>query len=237
MGAELMLRHKGIDFDSVVLTPVISHLQMRMLGFSAGTVPALRLDGARVQTTLALSRALDALVPDPPLFPADAARRRAVEDAERWGDEVLQPLPRRLSYAALTRDRSALGDVLESAPASARFFLPVSVLVATSGPLLALGRRINSADDDAVRADLAALPGALDRVDDLLAEGVIGGETANAADFQIAPTVRLLLNIGDARPAVVGRAAEGYARRIMPEYPVEIPPALPAEWRPAPAAG
>ena len=35
--------------------------------------------------------------------------------------------------------------------------------------------RLNHADDDAVRADLARLPALLDHVDELLAHGVIGG--------------------------------------------------------------
>ena len=39
---------------------------------------------------------------------------------------------------------------------------------------------------------LEALPAQLDRVDALLAEGVIGGERPNAADFQVAPSVRLM---------------------------------------------
>jgi hypothetical protein len=34
-----------------------------------------------------------------------------------------------------------------------------------------------------VRRDLAALPGILQRIDDWIAEGVIGGEQPNAADF------------------------------------------------------
>ena len=33
--------------------------------------------------------------PEPPLFPSDAAERAKVEEAERWGDEVLQPAPAR----------------------------------------------------------------------------------------------------------------------------------------------
>jgi hypothetical protein len=31
-----------------------------------------------------------------PLFPLDPEQRARVEEAERWGDQVLQPVPRRL---------------------------------------------------------------------------------------------------------------------------------------------
>ena len=64
----------------------------------------------------------------------------------------------------------------------------------------AVERRLNGVDEGAVRADLRSLPGHLDRIDGWLRDGVLGGETANAADLQIAPTSRLMLTIGDVRP-------------------------------------
>ena len=74
-------------------------------------------------------------------------------------------------------------------------------------------------------ADLAELPSLLDRVDELLADGTIGGERLNAADWQIGTSVRLLHAMQDVRPLVAGRPAEAHARRVVPDYP-EIPPAL-----------
>jgi len=55
-------------------------------------------------------RALDALVADPPLLPSEdePARRAAVLEAERWGDEVLQSLVRRIVWAALKRSPAAI---------------------------------------------------------------------------------------------------------------------------------
>jgi glutathione S-transferase len=87
------------------------------MGFPGKTVPAMRLAGAKVQGTRAIARALDALVPSPPLFPADPERRRAVEEAESWGDEVLQGVSRRLIWNALKHDRSTLATYLEGRPA------------------------------------------------------------------------------------------------------------------------
>jgi len=109
----LMLEHKGVPYDLVDVPSVLCRPYLRVTGFPGPTVPAVRLNGHKVQTTRALSRVLDELVPDPPLLPPHGAARSAVEEAERWGDEVLQPVPRRLSYAALSRDRSPLASFLE----------------------------------------------------------------------------------------------------------------------------
>src|SRR5687768_17663878 len=91
-----MLEHKGIKHKVVNLVPGTHAAVLRSLGFRRGTVPALKLDGRRVQGTRAIARALDEAQPDPALFPTDPQQRIRVEEAERWGDEVLQPVPRRL---------------------------------------------------------------------------------------------------------------------------------------------
>jgi glutathione S-transferase len=226
--ARLMLDHKGIPYKLVQVPNVACRPVLRAMGFPQGTVPAIKLDGRKLQRTRDISRALDEIRPEPPLFPADAGERVRVEEAERWGDEVFQPVPRRVTYSTPMR-RGAKPDL-------ASFFegplmgLPPKVAVATAGPLLAAGARVNSAADDAVRADIAALPGMLDRVDSLIEDGVIGGAQPNAADFQIAPTVRLLLAFDDLRPAVEGRPAADFAMRVCPEYPGHVSALLPAEW-------
>ena len=51
-------------------------------GFVTMTVPAMKIDGRRVQGPREISRALDELVPQPALFPADPLRRQAGEDAD-----------------------------------------------------------------------------------------------------------------------------------------------------------
>lgn len=86
-------------------------------------MPALRIDGKRVQGTTAIAHELDRLVPEPALFPADPKARAEVEEAERWGDEVLQAVPRRIIWNLLKRDRSSI----ESYLAGARLGVPVSV--------------------------------------------------------------------------------------------------------------
>ncbi len=63
---------------------------MLALADRMGTVPALLLDGNRVMKNRAIARFLEKRKPDPPLFPAEPDRRLAVEEAERWGDEIFQ---------------------------------------------------------------------------------------------------------------------------------------------------
>src|SRR5919109_5629997 len=111
--AALMLEHKGIDYTRIDFAPPLQRVGLRLVGFRGRTVPALRIEGRRVQGSRTIARVLDELKPEPPLLPSDPERRAAVEQAEEWGDEVLQPLARRLAWATLKRDRSTIATFLE----------------------------------------------------------------------------------------------------------------------------
>lgn len=226
VAAELMLARKGIEFERFDLVPGLHRFVLRR-AFPGGTVPAMILDGQRLQGTRTISRALDVLVPDPPLFPRDRERREAVERAELWGDLALQPVVRRLAWAALKRDRSTIGSFLEDA----RLGLPTGLAVATAAPVVALSAWLNRAGDRSAKRDLASLPRLLDRVDELVSSGVLGGDgSVNAADCQIAPTVRLLLAFDDLRPAIEQRPAGRHALRVAPRLEGRIPRVFPADW-------
>ena len=222
----MMLERKGIGFKRVDLMPVIHKAVLRAAGFPGVTVPALKLDGRRVQGSREISRALDRAAPEPPLFPSDPARRSEVERAEQWGDEILQSVARRVLWNALRRNRAPL----ESFSEGARLGVPIGLAVKTAAPIVALEVRFNQASDENVRADLAALPGMLQRIDDWIAAGVLGGEEPNAADLQIATSVRLLLTLQDLRPAIDSRPAGKLARRFVPDFAGDAPPVLPPEW-------
>src|SRR5919107_689268 len=99
----LMLEHKGIEAKRIDLPNVVSRPILRAMGFPGRTVPAVKVDGRKVQTTRALARALEGFRRGPPLFPADPALRARVEEAELWGDEVFQMVPRRLSFSSPVR--------------------------------------------------------------------------------------------------------------------------------------
>lgn len=198
-------------------------------GFRGATVPAIRLpDGRRVQGSLAIAQALEQLAPSPSLYPAQPAARAAVTDAERWGEAVLQPIPRRLIRWGLRQhlgQRQWFAQVASPLPAPRL----AGMLLTPIAPGFA---RIAGANDAQVSRDLDRLPELLDDVDRLIAQAVIGGDQLNAADFQIAPSVRMLLAMTDIARLVADRPAATLARRVVAAYPV-IPAALPADWIPA----
>jgi glutathione S-transferase len=228
--ARAMLEHKGIPYSRVDLPPVVSRGMMRVLGFSGNRVPALKVDGRKVQGSRNVSRELDVLKPDPPLFPADPQQRAAVEEAERWGEEEFQQMPRTISWWALKRHKSDQVSFLEDAGPIARLGMPAKIAVATSGPIVRMGIRLNDSTDETVRSTLASIGPALDEVDRLIAEGVIGGDQPNAADFQIAASVALLRTFEDVREAIDGRPAAELAQRLYPWYPGHVQASFPPEW-------
>ena len=226
MTARLMLEAKGIPYKRIDLMPVISKGVLRALRFGETTVPALRIDSRRIQGSREIARELDRIQPDLPLFPSDPERRAEVELAERWGEETLQPLARRTLWNALRRDRSPLASFAEGA----RLGIPIGLAVKTSAPIVAASANLNEATDSKVRADLAALPGVLARIDDWIEAGVLGGESPNAADYQLATSLRLLMTLDDLRPAIERRPAGELARRVVPEFPGRVPPIFPSTW-------
>jgi glutathione S-transferase len=223
--AMLMLDRKGIPFKRVDLIPVISKGVVRAQRFPSNTVPALKLNGNRIQGSREIGHELDRIQPDPPLYPADPKKRMAVEEAEAWGDEFQQK-PRRFSWWALKRNRDPLASYSEGA----RLGLPTGLAVKTAGPIVALSARFNGATDETVRADLASLPGDLDRIDSWIKDSVIGGKEPNAADFQIAPSLRLMMTFDDLRPAIESRPAGELAMKVLPDFKGQMPPVFPAEW-------
>jgi glutathione S-transferase len=219
LAAQLMLEHKGVEYRRVDLVAATHRTIVRALGFPGKTVPALKLDGAKIQGTKEIALALDALVPARPLFPEDPERRREVEQAEAWGNEVLQPVPRRLVWNALKRDRSTLETYLEGA----RIGIPTPIAARTAAPIAMAARRFNRATDANAERDLAALPGMVDRVDELIERGVIGAAERTAADYQIATSLSLLLTMDDVRPMIEGRPAERLARDVVAKQPGHMP--------------
>jgi glutathione S-transferase len=220
------LRLKQIEFQRVDLLP-LTQLIVGPLRYGGSTVPGMRFDGERLVGSRAIMRRLDQLVPDPPLLPAPGSPAYArVLEAERWGDEVLQGVPRRVLDLAFVRRPAAM----LSYAADAKLPLPLDAM-RPAAPLVArLMARQNGAREAAVRSDLTALPAQLQRIDGWIDSGLLGGEQPNAADLQIGSTVRLLRTIADLRPSIdAHRAAE--LARYFPATIGEVPAGtLPAAW-------
>jgi glutathione S-transferase len=226
---EVALRLKSIDYRRVDLLPM-SQVLIGPLRYGGTTVPGLRIAGERLVGSRTIMRRLDALAPEPSLLPpvGDPSHTKVLE-AERWGEEVLQSVPRRIIDVAFIRRPAAM----ESYAANAKLPLPRPLM----RPALPLTARLmalkNGAREDAAREDLQALPGLLDRIDAWIADGLLGGERPNAADLQIGSTIRLLATIGDVRPLIGDRPAAQLTRYFPPMVGAVAPGVLPAEWLPA----
>ena len=225
--ARLMLEHKGIEHRVTVLPAGLHPALLRLVGFRGYTVPALKLDGRRIETSLGIARELERVAPEPSLYPADPEARARAEAAERWGEAELQPLTRRMLRWTMTRQREPREWLARLAK------LPAPALQArTNLPLVRAFARAAGATDERIRQDLAELPAKLDRTDALIADGTISLERPNAATFQILTSVRSLELFRQLQPIVAGRPCGRLGRELLPELP-QSPAELPPEWLPA----
>jgi len=233
----LMLEHKRVPYRRVDIVTLLHPVVSRLLGFDAGgetrsaggrrtfglrlgdrlgTVPALAADGDRISTNRAIARYLDDHHPHPPLFPVEPARRAKVEHAEAWANETLQMAARRILGAAVVRDPAAfsrsaangrLGYLLYRRRLTRRLIVPRIL------------RAVFVAGEDPARDPVAELPAMLDRLDAWIADGVLGGEELNAADFMVAPSLALILYRPDVMPMLDGRPVLDLVDRLLPEPP------------------
>jgi glutathione S-transferase len=186
----------------------------------------MKLGRKRYQHSREISRALEDAAPDPMLFPEAPRDRLEVEEAERWGEEILQEAPRRIYRwvaSNVTEFRIQMADEagLPVPSLAGRLTVPVAK---------AMGRQSGS-NDKRVQATLALLPALLDRVEQLIDQDVIGDlKQPNAADFQIVTSVRILLTHEDIADRIADRDAAKWAMALMPEYPGTVPAHLPEEW-------
>lgn len=226
MTADAALRIKGLEFERVDLQPGAHTEEMaKIYGEGHTTVPGLLVDDEPVHGSRAILARLEEIAPEPPLFPTDTAD--AVREAERWGDEELQDLGRRLPWSALHFRPEAMGTFGGGDP--------------LDGPgtdfairYVRASWKYHGITAERLAGDLDGLPEKLDHVDQLVADGVIGGEQPNAADLQIGATLRVLMIVSDLLPLMAGRPLEQVALANFPDYPGEVPAgAYPAGWVPS----
>ena len=175
---------------------------------------ALAANGDRISTNHRIARFLDERHPDPPLFPADPEQRSRVEEAERWANDELQMVARRILLPVALRDPSEasqaagegrLGHLLYRQEVARRLIIPM------------IGRLVFNVGSATEQEMMAGLPGMLDRIDDWIDEGVLGGPQLNAADFMVAPSLALILYRPDVMPLFAGRPALELVDRLLPE--------------------
>lgn len=225
---EKALQLKGIGYKVVELTPP-AHAPIMRMRFGARTVPGIRFeDGEKVQGSRAILKRLEAMVPEPALY-GDSR----IEEAEAWGDAVIQPIARRVLWPSFQRNPRAMHSYQQGQRLPK---LPAFAIAGIAPVVTRIERRMNKASEDALRQDLQELPSHLDKIDAWIADGVLGGDQPNAADLQIAPTLRLLWSVQDVRPLIAGRPAADLAHRWLEPLPGSVPAGtLPSDWIPAPA--
>ena len=97
------LKLKAIEYERVDLLPS-TELLIGRLRYGGTTVPGMRFNGERLVGSRTIMRRLDQVVPEPPLLPDVGSPPYAkVLEAERWGDEVFQSVPRRVIDVAFMR--------------------------------------------------------------------------------------------------------------------------------------
>ena len=137
----------------------------RLYGAGRTTVPGLFVDDEPVHGSRAILARLEQLEPEPPLYPESMAD--AVREAERWGDEELQDLGRRLPWGALHFRPEAMGHFGGPGPLD-----PAGTDFAIR--YVRASWRYHHISAERLAEDLAGLPAKIDHVDALEREGILG---------------------------------------------------------------
>lgn len=205
------------------------HAPIMRARFGSGRVPLLVLPGGeRVPGSRRIMQRLEALQPEPPLYPR--AHVAAIEEAERWGDEVLQGEARMMFWGAVRFQPNALAS-FQAGSRLPKFPSPMVRLIA---PLVIAGEeRLNQITTEKVRAALAALPEYLDQIGRFHQADAFGAATPTAADLQIGSSLQLMRAIEDVRPMIDSHPFAREVARWLPAAPGSVPAgSLPADWLP-----
>ena len=211
--ATLMLRAKGVGYRRIDLPQWFHRPLLRALRFPGSTVPALVLDGRRIQTT---GRDRPRARPDPPRAAAAARRPRGTRAGR--DDRGLVPTATSSRWAAgsSTGRSCATASAVDSYLEGSRLILPRAMAKPLAPLIIRVVARGHDARDEAIRQDLAALPGVLDRIDGWIADGVLGGSPPNVADYQVATSLALLMAHDDLRPIIAARPPASWPDGSLP---------------------
>jgi glutathione S-transferase len=217
------LELKGLEYERVDF-PHTERLERmeEIYGEGNSTVPGLLIDDEPVHGSRAILARLETIEPSPTLYPSEEVR-----EAERWGDEELQDLGRCLPWSAMYFRPESMGTFAGGEPLDpAGTDFAIKFVRATW--------RYHGITAARLHDDLAGLPAKIAHIEQLAQDGTLDGEQPNAADLQIAATIRVLLPLGDLGPLLEGSAAERIALRFFPSYPGSVPQgAYPAGWVPS----
>ncbi len=211
------LDYKQVPHTRRAVMPGVHVLVAKRLG-GGETFPVMTIGDRVYPDSTDIIAALEALQPDPPLYPEDPALRKRALELEDEFDRELGPAVRRLGYQ----------HILESADTAATFLstggppLRRTILKAAFRPLSALMREAFQIPDRDDPRSLATMEHYLEMIDALSAEtGFLVGDRFSIADL----TAAALLGI-----AVCPDLVPGPGLPPLPETLLEI--RGPAEDRP-----
>lgn len=108
--ARWCLDHKGLKYEVVRVNP-FTRREVRDLG-KPGDVPVLEDGDAIIEGSDRIAAYLETTYPDPPLLPADPARRAEALEIERRCDDLLGPDARRVGYQVALQNPALLEGTL-----------------------------------------------------------------------------------------------------------------------------
>jgi glutathione S-transferase len=212
--AKLLVEHKGIAYREIALVNPLHRTIVQALGFPGFKTPSLSTDGRRLHGTMAIAEGLDEIQHDPPLFPDEPEQRERVLEAQRWAEETLETLPRRI---AVLRERPPPEDESQDEEGNVLARVAGEIVALGAQPLMWLHDRVVGGHEEAVAKALGELSAAMDHIDGLIEAGVLGANPhPNAADFQIAVRVRELMQDDLIRDQVDGRPAARHWATVCP---------------------
>lgn len=217
-----MLDHKQLRYRRVDLIPGPHVPILRVFRFPESTVPALRIAGERIQSTIHAACAIDRVSPTHPLLPSDPDHRHLVEGITGWARETIGPVKNDLYWWGMHLHPAAAILLWENARTGLPRFL---IRRAIPRSVRSMGRT-EPPDPQAGLRRLATVPGLLERIDTSIAAGVIGSGELNVGDFHAAMLVRLLMSLADLEPFVRDRPAGRLARRIYTQPLAQAAPFL-----------
>jgi glutathione S-transferase len=215
-----MLDYKHLPYRRFDLIPGPHVRILKTLRFPESTVPALKIAGERVQASGEAAQVIDRIWLERPLLPSDVDHRHLVEDITDWAREMIAPVKDQIYGWGVHHDPHAAVLLWENARTGAPKLVIRRVI---PGRVRAIGRT-DPPDVEVNMRCLASVPTLLQRIDDSIAAGIIGGRILNAGDFHAAMLARLLMCVADLEPIVGARPAGKLAERI---YTERLPQAAP----------
>lgn len=150
------------------------------------TVPVLQIDGRTIGDSTEIIAALEAIHPEPPLYPLDAEERARAIELEDWFDENLGPQARLLSFYELIQEPEVFAEVAAQAvPGPLGKAKPLVGAYARAFTSIRFGA---NSDEAAVRAR-EAIVAAFDKLEAELGKGdgeFLVGDSLSVADITAA---------------------------------------------------